>query len=81
MINKKEKEINYRIQNFSQLPDNALLSAREINQLTGRSRTSIWRDVMRGLLAEPVKIGPQTVRWHVGDIREFLNGRCPNGSK
>ena len=81
MINKKQKEINYRIQNFSQLPDTALLSAREINQLTGRSRTSIWRDVMRGLLAEPVKIGPQTVRWRVSDIREFLNGRCPNGSK
>ena len=74
MINKKQKEINYRIQNFSQLPDTALLSAREINQLTGRSRTSIWRDVTRGLLAEPVKIGPQTVRWHVGDVRTYLQG-------
>ena len=79
MTNKKQKEINYRIQNFSQLPDNALLSSREINQLTGRSRTSIWRDVMRGLLAEPVKIGPQAVKWRVSDVRHFLNGICPNG--
>ena len=75
MANIKQNKINYRIQNFSQLPDNALLSAREINQLTGRSRTSIWRDVMRGLLAEPVKIGAQTVRWHVGDVRTYLQGR------
>ena len=74
MTNIKQNQINYRIQNFSQLPDNALLSAREINQLTGRSRTSIWRDVIKELLAEPVKIGTRTVRWRVGDVRTYLQG-------
>ena len=63
-----------RIKHFSQLPDKALLSAKEVVFLSGRSRTSLWRDVQRGLLAKPVKLGPNAVRWTVSDIKSFLEG-------
>ena len=68
-----------RLCNFDELPDSALLSTTEVSYLSGRSRTSIWRDVRRGSLAESVRIGPQAVRWRVGDVRQFLNGGCNNG--
>ena len=68
-----------RVSSFDELPDQALLSAREVSQISGRSRTSLWRDVMRGSLADPVKIGSHTVKWRVGDVRQFLNGGYNNG--
>ena len=63
-----------RLCNFDEFPDSLLLSTSEVMFLSGRSRTSIWRDVIRGSLAEPVRIGPQAVRWCVGDVRQFLKG-------
>lgn len=63
-----------RLSDFARLPSNALISAKELTLLSGRSRTSLWRDVTRGLLAEPVKIGNRTVKWRVADVRQFLNG-------
>ena len=76
-INQIKKED--RLSNFDQLPDQALLSAREVSHISGRSRTSLWRDVMRGSLADPVKIGSHTVKWRVCDVRQFLNGGSDNG--
>ena len=76
-INQIKKED--RLSNFDQLPDQALLSAREVSEISGRSRTSLWRDVMRGSLADPVKIGSHTVKWRVCDVRQFLNGGSDNG--
>ena len=75
-INQIKKED--RLSNFDQLPDQALLSAREVSHISGRSRTSLWRDVMRGSLADPVRIGSHTVKWRVGDVRQFLNGSFSN---
>ena len=63
-----------RIDHFNELPDEALLSAKEVTQISGRSRTSLWRDVARGSLADPVKIGSHTVKWRVRDVKDFLNG-------
>jgi len=63
-----------RLSNFDELPNQALLSMNEVSQLSGRSRTSLWRDVIRGFLAAPVKIGSHTVKWRVSDVRQFLNG-------
>ena len=63
-----------RLSNFDELPDQALLSVKEVSHISGRSRTSLWRDVMRGSLANPIKIGTHTVKWRVCDVRQFLNG-------
>ena len=70
-----------RLCNFDEFPDSLLLSTTEVMFLSGRSRTSIWRDVIRGSLAESVRLGPQTVRWRVGDVRQFLKGDCNHDSK
>ena len=70
-----------RLCNFDEFPDSLLLSTSEVMFLSGRSRTSIWRDVRRGSLAESVRIGPQAVRWRVGDVRQFLKGDCNHDSK
>ena len=69
---------NLRISNFNNLPDTALISATELMALSGRSRTSLWRDVSRGSLSKPKKIGPRSVRWQALDVRQFLNGDSTN---
>lgn len=69
---------NLRIANFNNLPDAALISAKELMALSGRSRTSLWRDVSRGSLSKPKKIGPRSVRWQALDVRQFLNGDSTN---
>ena len=73
-MNARHTQNNDRIDHFSKLPDEALLSAKEVSQISGRSRTSLWRDVARGSLADPVKIGSHTVKWRVRDVKNFLNG-------
>ena len=56
------------------LPSEALISARELSLLAGRSRTSIWRDVRQCRLPTPIAIGPQTRRWRLADVRAYLGG-------
>ena len=70
----KSNDLSGRIQNFSILPDEALLTAREIIQLTGRSRTSLWRDVNSERLPKPIKLAPNSIRWSVRDIKSYLSG-------
>ena len=74
MDNSTQQKINNRIQNFAQLPDNALLSSNDISILSGRSRSSIWRDVNSQRLPRPVALGLNSVRWTVRDIKFYLNG-------
>ena len=68
------QSIRKRLRQFNELPCEALLSAKDVVFLSGRSRTSLWRDVQRGRLSKPVRIGPSSVRWRVADIRDFLTG-------
>jgi predicted DNA-binding transcriptional regulator AlpA len=73
-MNTRQPKTEDRLASFDQFPDQALLSTRELTFLSGRSRTSLWRDVRRGSLTGPVKIGSHTVKWRVADVRQFLNG-------
>jgi predicted DNA-binding transcriptional regulator AlpA len=59
------------LETFPLLPDEALIDIRVVCALRSRSRASIWRDVSRGYLAPPVKVGHST-RWRVGDVRAAL---------
>ena len=68
-----------RIYDFDNLPDAALISMKELMALSGRSRTSLWRDVLHERLADPVVIGSRTVKWRVSDVRAFLLGVSNNG--
>ena len=47
--------------------------------LSGRSSTSLWRDVLHERLADPVMIGRRTVKWRVSDVRAYLAGVSNDG--
>ena len=63
-----------RLESLSSMPAEALVSAKELSILSGRSRASLWRDVQAGRLPKPIAIGPQARRWRVADVRAYLNG-------
>ncbi len=63
-----------RLSTFDQMPASALVSVNDLVALSGRSRTSVWRDVKNGRLSAPLKIGPNSVRWSVDHARKYLAG-------
>lgn len=67
------RRVDRALETFPFLPDEALIGVHVVGALLGRSRASIWRDVERGRLTHPVKVGHST-RWRVGDVRAALAG-------
>ena len=65
---------NLRVMNFDKLPNSALVSTKELISLSGRSRTSVWRDVRDGYLAKPIKVGARNVKWTANEVRDYLRG-------
>jgi prophage regulatory protein len=60
---------------LSTLPDDALI--RERTLVPGYlpvARSTLWRWVRNGTCPQPVRLGPNTVAWRVGDIRHLLAG-------
>lgn len=37
----------------------------EATKITGRSKTSLWRDVKAGRLEAPLKLGPRSIGWRL----------------
>ena len=58
--------------NFDSLPDCAHVRLPIVAALRGSSPATIWRHVKSGLLPAPVKLGPNTTAWRVGDLRRAL---------
>jgi predicted DNA-binding transcriptional regulator AlpA len=69
------RRVDRALETFPSLPDAALIDIWVVSALLARSKASIWRDVGRGRLASPVKMGHST-RWRVGDVRAALDGAC-----
>lgn len=55
--------------NFDRLPDAAFVRLPVVASLKGISAPTVWRWVKMGLLPTPVKLGPNTTAWRVGDLR------------
>lgn len=53
-----------------------LVSIKEMCQLLGVSRTTLWAYEKSGKVPEPVRIGGR-VKWRRADIEEWIKGRCP----
>ncbi len=68
------EQVFQRVCAFDQLPTEALVNVDVVAAITQRSKPSIWRDVTEGRLASPVKLGPNSSRWRVGDVRRYLKG-------
>jgi prophage regulatory protein len=51
-----------------------------VEQLTGKSRTSIYRDIQRGLFSRPVKIGGDRVAWPANEVEAINKARIAGKS-
>lgn len=65
------EEIPAALKHFDSLPDTARVRLPVVQALTGRSATSIWRDVKAGRLPAPLRLG-HTSAWSVGELRAVL---------
>ena len=52
-----------------------LLRRREVEKITGMSRSSIYRLMQEGEFPRPVRIGPAAVRWKSSDITTWIESR------
>ena len=60
---------------FDDLPDDALLREKQILHPKGPvpvSHSTWWAGVRAGRFPQPVRLGPRTTAWRVGDIRALL---------
>ena len=55
---------------FDALPDSAYVRLPVVAALYGISAPTVWRWASKNLLPQPVKLGPNTTAWRVGDLRE-----------
>ena len=52
-----------------------LLKRIQVEEITGLSRSSIYRLMARGEFPRPVRVGPAAVRWRESDITAWLESR------
>ena len=52
-----------------------LLRRRQVEDITGTSRSSIYKMMQNGEFPSPVRIGPAAVRWRSSDIRAWVESR------
>ena len=57
------------------LHQDRLLRRREVEKITGISRSSIYRLMPDGEFPRPVKVGPAAVRWRESDITAWVESR------
>ena len=44
----------------------------ELRKITGKSMTTIYRDIAAGRLPKPYQIGPRSVGWREDELLEYL---------
>ena len=52
-----------------------LLRRRQVEEITGMGRSSIYRLMQEGEFPRPVRIGPAAVRWKASDITAWMESR------
>ena len=62
--------INPALAAFDVMPDSAHVRIDVVSGWRGVSRATVWRWVKAGYLPAPVKIGPNSTAWRVGDLRK-----------
>ena len=61
--------------NISKPPTRVILRWPDVRSLTGRSRTSVWRDVRAGKFPAPVQLGENTIGWYEDEIAAWQEAR------
>jgi prophage regulatory protein len=54
--------------------DERLLRRKEVERLTGLSRSSIYAWMKDGRFPRPVRLGPRAVAWRQSDITAWFDG-------
>lgn len=64
-------------------PNDALRMVRfaEAVRRSGKSRTSIYRDIAAGRMPAPVRIGPRAVGWRSDEYDAWLRSLCDRGGR
>ena len=57
-----------------------LLTLREVCEMTGLSRSSIYAMMAAGEFPRPIRIGARAVRWYENEVRAFIASRPRAGS-
>lgn len=55
--------------------DVAILRKRQVENLTGRSYSSLRRDMAAGLFPRPLQLGPRSIGWRASEIESWLEAR------
>lgn len=50
-----------------------LIRMRELPEITGLSRTELYRRIKSGTFPQPIRIGAQSVAWRSSDINRWLD--------
>ena len=60
------------------IPENLdqIIKPRQMAQLTGRSLSSLWRDVKAGRLEKPIRTGVQATGWTRSQYETWLASRA-----
>ena len=56
-----------------------MLRRKEVEQITGRSRSAIYEGIADGTFPKPVKIGARAVAWPESVIRAWIAERMEGG--
>ena len=57
-----------------------LLRRREVEEITGLRRSSIYKYMKDGKFPQRVQVGPNAVRWRASDIAAWVESRPTAGS-
>lgn len=57
------------------MPDGSLVSASTLADACEVSITTIWRWSKSGRLPPAIKVGPNSTRWHLGQVRASLGSK------
>ena len=52
-----------------------LLTRREVTEITGMSKTTVYELIDRDDFPRPVRIAKRSVRWRVADVQGWLDSR------
>lgn len=61
-----------RIENLDAMPDCGFVAARSLAAWLGVSQVTVWRWVKTGQLPAPKKLGANTTRFQIGEVRAAL---------
>ena len=72
-------ENNYNSHGLMPLGDR-LLRRRQVEAMTGLSRSSIYRLMQDGEFPRPLRVGSNAVRWRLSDIIRWMESRPIGGT-